>query len=100
MLITIVEFKTSVKNRAVAMAALSAEGNAVRAMSGCIAFRPFADPETGDTCFILHEWENENDFSTYVSSDHFAAIGKVLRPLMTAPPISRRFRAELLETVA
>lgn len=100
MLIAIVEFTVKPDDRPAAMAALLSETSTVRAMPGCIAFRPFADPEHAGTCGLLHEWEREEQFGAYTASPGFAAIGQILRPMMIAPPISRRFRAELLETVA
>ena len=48
---------------------------------------------------VIHEWEDETSFAGYLSSEAFARSGAVLRPLMTVPPVSRRFHAALLETV-
>jgi len=100
MLIVIVEFQVAADDRPAAMAALLAETQTVRAMPGCIAFRPFVDAQRADTCRIVHEWESEEQFAAYTASPGFAAVGEILRPMMTVPPISRRFRAELMETVA
>jgi quinol monooxygenase YgiN len=49
---------------------------------------------------VIHEWDDQESFAGYVESDSFARSGAVLRPMMTGAPVSRRFRAELLETVA
>jgi quinol monooxygenase YgiN len=100
MLIAIVEFTVSKVDRDAALAALLDEAPTVRAMAGCIAFRPFADPEDTTICGIVHEWETEAAFNGYASSPGFAAVGQILRPMMTAPPISRRFSAKMIETVA
>jgi quinol monooxygenase YgiN len=49
---------------------------------------------------IVHEWESAEAFARYAASPGFTAVGQVLRPIMVAPPVSKRFDARLLETVA
>jgi hypothetical protein len=49
---------------------------------------------------VIHEWDSEASFAEYQRSDSFARSGQVLRPMMIAAPVSRRFRGDLLETVA
>lgn len=92
-------FKVSVADRQGALGALVAEAPTVRAMKGCLAFVPFADPTDAETLGVLHEWESDDDFTAYLASPEFARSGKILRPMMTAAPISRRFDAEVAETV-
>ena len=48
---------------------------------------------------VVHEWEDVSSFMAYQQSESFARSGVVIRPLMTAAPVSRRFAAQLLETV-
>ena len=49
---------------------------------------------------MLHEWIDEASFRAYSDSEAMARSGQVLRPMMTAPPVSRRFSAQLIESVA
>jgi Uncharacterized conserved protein len=82
-----------------ALEILLAEAEAVRAMPGCRAFVPFLDPTGAGTLGVLHEWESADDFSAYAASPTFVATAALLRPMMVAPPVSRRFDARLAETV-
>ena len=100
MLIAIVTFKTTPADRLVAMAALQAEAEGVRALPGCFRFLPLADPADPSQTALLHEWSDEAAFAGYVASPGFTATGAILRPLMIEPPVNRRFAATLLETVA
>jgi quinol monooxygenase YgiN len=95
MLIAIVTFKTTPTNRPAAIAALLAEAETVRALSGCIRFLPLVDPSDPCQIALLHEAA----FAGYVASPGFTATGMILRPMMIEPPVSRRFAATLLETV-
>lgn len=99
MIVAHVHFSVVANDRQAALDALLAEIASVRAMQGCLAFMPFADPVDDTRLGVLHEWETEADFAVYGSSDAFKTLGQVLRPMMTAPPVSRRFDAELLEAV-
>jgi quinol monooxygenase YgiN len=99
-LIAIVEFSTAATDRTAALAQLDAESGEVRAMPGNLAFRVYVSREDETRITIVHEWDGEASFAGYLGSDSFARSGEVLRPIMTGAPVSRRFRAELLETVA
>jgi quinol monooxygenase YgiN len=72
----------------------------VRAMPGNVAFRIYASREDGTRITVVHEWEDQASFAAYLRSDSFARSGEVLRPIMAGAPVSRRFQAELLESVA
>jgi quinol monooxygenase YgiN len=98
--IAILDFSTTAADRPAALAQLDSERDEIHAMPGNIAFRVFASREEGTDITVIHEWDDEASFADYVGSESFARSGEVLRPLMTATPVSRRFRAELLETVA
>ncbi|WP_433041548.1 putative quinol monooxygenase [Dactylosporangium sp. CS-033363] len=100
MFIAILDFQTSPADRPAALAQLEAERDEVRAMPGNVAFRVYASREDDTTVTVVHEWQDRASFAPYLDSDCFARSGQVLRPLMTAAPVSRRFSAELLETVA
>lgn len=97
MLIAIVDFDTSPENRATALKILLNEVDQVRAIDGCHDFRPFTDPQSDTHVGILHEWDHAAGFAKYLASPGFAQAGIALKPLMLAPPRSRRFDAELIE---
>jgi quinol monooxygenase YgiN len=100
MLIAILDFDTAATDRPAALAQLDNEHDHVRAMPGNLAFRVYASREDDGRVTVVHEWDDEASFTGYLKSDCFTRSGEVLRPLMTGAPVSRRFHAELLETVA
>ncbi|GLY16834.1 antibiotic biosynthesis monooxygenase [Kineosporia rhizophila] len=100
MIIVIVEFDVAATDRPVALAHLHALREAACVMPGNLAYRVHASRENETGITLVQEWQDEEAFSGYQTSDAFVASGPVLRPLMTGVPVSRRFRAELLETVA
>lgn len=100
MFIAILDLDTAAADRPAALAQLDGERDRVRAMPGNLAFRVFASREDETHVTVLHEWEDEASFAGYLGSESFARSGEVLRPLLTGAPVSRRFRAELRETVA
>ena len=69
-------------------------------MPGNVAFRVYANRGDDTRVTIVHEWEDAASFDGYQGSESFARSGALLRPMMTGAPVSRRFRAALLETVA
>jgi quinol monooxygenase YgiN len=99
-LIAILDFSTTATDRPAALAQLDGERAEVHAMPGNLAFRIYASREDGTRITVVHEWEDQGSFAAYLGSDSFARSGEVLRPIMTGAPVSRRFQAELLETVA
>jgi quinol monooxygenase YgiN len=99
MFIAILDFSTAAGDRPAALAQLDGEYEQVRAMPGNLDFRVYASREDEARITVVHEWEDEMSFGAYQESDSFARSGKVLRPMMTGAPVSRRFRAELLETL-
>lgn len=99
MLIAVLDLRTAPADRAAALAQLDSERDEIRAMPGNLDFRVYAARDDEEAVVVIHEWADEPSFSGYLASDAFARSGAVLRPLVTAPPVSRRFRAALLETV-
>jgi quinol monooxygenase YgiN len=99
-LIAILDFSTAAADRAAALAQLDAERVLVRSMPGNVAFRAYASREDETGITVVYEWQDETSFGGYLGSESFARSGEVLRPMMVGVPVSRRFRAELLETVA
>jgi len=99
MFIAHVDFDVAPENRPHALAVLAMEVDEVRAMPGCRSFAPYADPARPGRVSVVHEWESAGAFAAYAASAAFARSGEDLRPLMTAPPSSRRFDATLIEEV-
>lgn len=98
--IAILDVAVSPTDRPAAIAHLERQRSSVRSMKGCVAFRVFASHETETDVTVLHEWQDQGAFDAYLESDAFARAGDALRPLMTGPPKSQRFRVTLVETVA
>jgi len=99
MLIAVLDLRTSATDRAVALAQLDSERDEIRAMPGNLDFRVYAARDDEEAVAVIHEWVDAPSFAAYLSSEAFARSSGVLRPLVTAPPVSHRFRASLLETV-
>lgn len=100
MFIAILDVPTSADDRPKALAQLESERPLVRSMPGNLAFRVYASREDDRTVTVVHEWSDQESFADYLASDAFARSNAVLRPLVSGSPLSRRFRAELVETVA
>lgn len=99
MLIAHVRFQVAENERERALVTLMAEAATVRALAGCLTFQPFADPLDPAAVGVMHEWRDRECFAAYTASPGFAAMGAVLRPMMTSPPISRRFDARLMDSI-
>ena len=98
MLIAHVRFSVAQRDANTALDTLMSHAGTVRKMPGCLAFTPFVNPTTPTEVCVQHEWDIPSAFYGYTGSDTFQSVTQVLRPLMTAPPISRRFDATLIET--
>jgi quinol monooxygenase YgiN len=99
MLIAVLDLRTAAADRAAALAQLESEREEIRAMPGNLDFRVYAARDNEEAVAVIHEWADEPSFSAYLSTEAFVRSGAVLRPLMATPPVSRRFHADLLETV-
>ena len=99
MFFALLDLRTTKGDRPLALAQLDSEKEEIRAMPGNLDFRVYADRYDAEAVTVLHEWADEGSFAGYLASSAFARSGAALRPLMTEPPVSRRFRAALLETV-
>ncbi|MGR9281387.1 putative quinol monooxygenase [Rhizobium johnstonii] len=99
MLIATVDFTVDPENRDEVVARLLQDKEAIRAMEGNLAFSPYVDPVNDKAVRVWHEWHHIEHFRAYTASEMFKQLGLVLRPLMKAPPVSRRMMSELLETV-
>lgn len=99
MFLAILDVRTAPADRPAALAQLDREHDEIASMPGNIAFRVYAARDDEEALTVVHEWVDSAAFTAYLASDAFARTGQVLRPLMTSPPVSRRFDAELVETV-
>ena len=97
MLIAYVKITIAESDRQKALEALQAEVPDVCAMAGCLTFNPLLDPANRENLLIFHEWEHKDNFATYLSSPSFAKANSILGPLFTAPAVSRRFDARLIQ---
>jgi quinol monooxygenase YgiN len=88
--IAILDLRTDPEDRSAALAQLEAERPEVRAMAGCIDFRPFAPADRPNEVTVLHEWQDEAAFQAYVGSEAFERSSLVIRPLLAEAPVSRR----------
>ena len=98
MLIAVLDLRATPADRPAVLTQLDSERDAIRAMPGNLDFRVYAGRDE-ETVTVLHEWTDEDTFAAYLASEAFARSGAVIRPLVTQPPVSRRFTADLLETV-
>lgn len=99
MLIAHLRFPVAPENREMATEALVSDIETVRGMKGCLAFYPIHDPTNDAILGVVHEWETEEDFGAYTSSEVFQNFGAKIRPMMTGKPVSRRFRSELIAVI-
>ncbi|MEO0665315.1 MAG: antibiotic biosynthesis monooxygenase [Pseudomonadota bacterium] len=68
------------------LAHVEAQAGVVRAMDGCTHYAPYA---RGSHLAIVQEWESLAAFDAYRASPAFATLGAQLKPLMTAPPVTK-----------
>lgn len=94
MLIAHVTIQTATNGVDDALDVLLSAAPKVRAMQGCRTYQAFLNPQTDGQIMLVQEWETTESFQQYLASDSFKASGAKLAPLMTAPPVSRRFRAD------
>jgi quinol monooxygenase YgiN len=99
MFIAVLDLRTAAADRPAALAQLDSERDEIRAMPGNLDFRVYAARDDDEAVAVIHEWVDEPSFAEYLASDAFVRSGAAIRPLVTSPPVSRRFRADLLETV-
>lgn len=70
-----------------AVALLEGQAGAVRAMEGCAHYALYRSPDAPRVA-IVQRWADMGAFDAYRGSDAFAALGRGLKPLMTAPPVT------------
>jgi len=63
---------------------------------GCLHFGLYEDVTDEHTMILYEEWDAQEHFDAYKTSQHFAESGKVLFALMDGKPDSAYFNAELI----
>lgn len=99
MIMALIDFEVAPETRARLLEALQPLLVETRDFAGNVSYRAFTDSENGAHVGIMHEWQTLDHFRAYASSDLFVRIGKILRPAMTTPPVSRRLNTTSIEEV-
>lgn len=99
MIMALIDFKVAPESRPGLLEALHPLLVEARRVTGNVSYRAFTDSEDGAHIGMMHEWETLDHFRAYAASELFARIGKILRPAMTTPPVSRRLNTTSIEEV-
>ncbi|MEO8684996.1 MAG: antibiotic biosynthesis monooxygenase [Devosia sp.] len=95
----LIDFEVAPESRAGLLQALQPLLAEVRGFDGNRGYRAWTDSESVGHMGLMHEWDTLEHFRAYASSGLFDRMGKILRPAMTTPPVSRRLRTESIEEV-
>lgn len=98
MIVAHVDFKVAEADRKMVLQVLLDQGLAVRSMPGCKRFVPFEDSTQEGGVGVIHEWLDRASFDAYLASPAFRESGRIIRPRMLAPPVSRRFEVVEIQT--
>jgi quinol monooxygenase YgiN len=99
MIMALVDFEVSPDSRAELLRLIRPFLSEARAMAGNQSYRVSTNSESASHIGLMHEWDTLEHFRAYTSSDLMARMGKLLRPAMTTPPVSRRLRTDSIEEV-
>lgn len=99
MIMALIDFEVASESRADLLQAVQPLLAEARSLEGNRSYRAMTNSESATHIGMVHEWETLEHFRAYAASDLVDRIGKVLRPSMTTPPISRRLRTESIEEV-
>lgn len=99
MIMALIDFEVAPEGRAGLLEALQPLLAEARGFEGNRGYRAWTDSESSAHIGLLHEWDTIEHFRTYAASDLVDRVGKILRPAMTTPPVSRRLRTEGIEEV-
>jgi quinol monooxygenase YgiN len=99
MIMTLVDFEVSPESRADLLEALRPLLTEARNFEGNRGYRALTSSESAAHIGLMHEWDTLEHFRAYASSDLFDRMGKILRPAMITPPVSRRLRTDGIEEV-
>jgi quinol monooxygenase YgiN len=99
MIMALIDFEVSSEARSGLLQTLQPLLAEARKVEGNLSYRALTDSESDTHVGMVHEWETLEHFRAYASSDLVDRIGKVMRPAMITPPVSRRLRTESIEEV-
>lgn len=99
MIMALIDFEVAPESRAGLLQALQPLLSEARGVEGNRSYRASTNSESAGHIGLLHEWDTLEHFRAYSASDLFDRTGKILRPAMTTPPVSRRLRTESIEEV-
>jgi quinol monooxygenase YgiN len=99
MIMALIDFEVASESRADLLVAVQPLLAEARSLEGNRSYRAMTDSESPTHIGMVHEWDTLEHFRAYAASDIVNRIGKVLRPSMTTPPVSRRLRTESIEEV-
>jgi len=68
-----------------AVEAVTAQADAVRAMTGCVHYAVY---RSEGAIAIVQKWTSMDAFDVYRGSEIFAGLIGALKPLMTVPPVT------------
>lgn len=81
-----VNFTVARSDQPAAIECLTKEGSKMHTLPGNRAYRILIDPSTDGAIILLHQWDDLASLDAYRNGPLFAAIGNVLRPMMTGAP--------------
>ncbi|WP_405898694.1 antibiotic biosynthesis monooxygenase [Streptomyces sp. NBC_00727] len=58
--------------------------------AGCLAYRPYADPNDGARMVIVEEWEDAGALTEHFATAHFHHVREVLDAILAEPMTIRR----------
>ena len=96
MLIAIVDISVPPADRARFLDEVTKLTPTIRTQTGCQSWCILPDPENAEKAIIQQIWQDQNAFDAYKATPDFAALGALLMPNLTAPPISRQYDAALV----
>lgn len=99
MIMALIDFEVAPESRAGLLQALQPLLTEARSFEGNRGYRAWTDSESVAHIGLMHEWVSLEHFRAYAASDLFDRMGRILRPAMTTPPVSRRLQTESIEAV-
>ena len=67
-----------------------------RALPGNAGFSVLTDADDPTALVIAQDWQSNSEFEAYKAGPVFADLGALLRPALTAPPMTRQFGTEVM----
>jgi quinol monooxygenase YgiN len=93
MMVIRVKMPVTAETKGTFIAAMQNDITASRQFEGCMQFDLYEDTADENMLLLYEEWETQSHFDAYRTSEHFAASGKVLFPLIHGTPDTAYFDA-------